>query len=68
MRSHAFIWNDWGWDSFLRVAYGLQAVAGYGDVDADLIQSSQARDAATELSSEVEEPTIRVYLGLGTGW
>ena len=68
LRSRAFIWNDWDWDSFIRVSYGLQPVAGYGDVNADLIQSSLARDAATELSAEIEPSTIRVYLGFGTGW
>ena len=68
LRSRAFIWNDWDWDSFIRVSYGLQPVAGYGDVNADLIQSSLARDAATELSAEIEPSTFRVYLGFGTGW
>ena len=50
------------------MSYGFQSTAGYGDVNADFIQSALARDAATELSAEFEEPTIRVYLGLGTGW
>ena len=62
------IWNDWDWDSFVRVAYGMQPTGGYGDVNSDMIQSSVARDAASELSSEVEDSTIRLYLGLGTGW
>jgi hypothetical protein len=68
LRVRSFIWNDWDWDSFLRVAYGLQSTAGYGDVNADLVQSSAARDASSELSDEVEPPTMRVYLGVGTGW
>ncbi len=68
LRVRAFIFNDWDWDSFLRVAYGFQPTAGYGDVNADLIQSSVARDAASELSDEVEPATLRVYLGIGTGW
>ncbi len=68
LRVRSFIWNDYDWDSFLRVAYGFDTVAGYGDVNADLIQSSLARDAATELSGETEEPTVRVYIGVGTGW
>ena len=68
LRIRSFIWNDFDWDSFVRVAYGFERVAGYGDVNADLIQSSLARDAATELSGEVEEPTVRVYIGIGTGW
>jgi len=68
IRVRSFLWNDWDWDSFLRVAYGLQTVAGYGDVNADFVQSSVARDAGTELSSEVEPPTLHLYLGLGTGW
>ena len=68
LRVRAFIWNDWDWDGFLRFAYGLQPTAGYGDVNADLIQSSAARDAGSELSSEVEPPTLRVYAGIGTGW
>ena len=68
LRSRAFIWNDWDWDGFIRLSYGLQATAGYGDVNFDLIQSSLARDAATELSAEIEPATLRVYLGFGTGW
>ena len=68
LRIRSFIWNDFDWDSFIRVAYGFQRTAGYGDVNADLVQSSVARDAATELSGEVEPPTLRLYLGLGTGW
>ncbi|MDP6931797.1 MAG: hypothetical protein QGG40_02730, partial [Myxococcota bacterium] len=68
LRVRSFIWNDWDWDSFLRVAYGMQSTAGYGDVNADIIQSSVARDAASELSDEVEPPTLRIYAGLGTGW
>ena len=68
LRVRSFIWNDFDWDSFVRVAYGFQRTAGYGDVNADTVQSSVARDAATELSGEVEAPTVRVYLGIGTGW
>ena len=68
LRTRSFIWNDWDWDGFLRISYGMQPTAGYGDVNADLIQSTLARDSVSELSAEVEEPTIRVYLGLGTGW
>ena len=68
IRIRSYIFNDWDWDSFMRVSYGLQSTAGYGDVNADLVQSSVARDAVSELSSEIEEPTMRVYLGIGTGW
>jgi hypothetical protein len=68
LRVRAFIWNDWDWDGFLRLSYGLQPTAGYGDVNADLISGSAARDAGTELSSEFEPPTLRIYAGLGTGW
>lgn len=68
LRIRSLIWNDFDWDSFIRVAYGFQRTAGYGDVNADMIQSSVARDAATELSGEVEPATLRVYLGIGTGW
>ena len=68
LRVRSFIWNDWDWDSFVRLAYGLQSTAGYGDVNADLISSSVARDSASELSDEVEPPTLRIYAGLGTGW
>ncbi|MCB9676714.1 MAG: PD40 domain-containing protein [Alphaproteobacteria bacterium] len=68
LRVRQFIWNDFDWDSFLRVSYGFRPTAGYGDVNADLIQSSVARDAASELSAEYEKPTFRVYAGLGTGW
>ncbi|MEC7987388.1 MAG: hypothetical protein VX278_19625, partial [Myxococcota bacterium] len=67
-RARTFIWNDWDWDGFLRISYGLQPTAGYGDVNADFVQSALARDSASELSAEVEPPTVRVYLGLGTGW
>ncbi len=68
LRVRSFIWNDWDWDSFFRVAYGLDATSGYGDVNNDLVQSSVARDASSELSDEVEPPTIRIYAGIGTGW
>ncbi len=68
LRVRQFLWNDWDWDSFVKVAYGFQPTAGYGDVNSDGIQSSVARDAASELSSELEPGTIRVYAGLGTGW
>ena len=68
LRIRSFIWNDWDWDSFLRVAYGLRPTAGYGDVNNDLIQSSVARDSTSELSDEVEPATIRIYAGIGTGW
>ena len=68
LRSRAFIWNDWDWDGFVRLSYGLQSTAGYGDVNFDLVQSSLARDAATELSAEIEPATLRLYLGFGTGW
>ena len=68
LRIRSFIWNDWDWDSFVRLAYGLRPTAGYGDVNADGISSSLARDSASELSSEIERPTLRVYVGIGTGW
>ena len=68
LRIRSFIWNDWDWDSFVRLAYGLQTTAGYGDVNADFVQSSVARDAATELSAEEEPSTLQVYEGIGTGW
>jgi len=68
LRVRQFIWNDFDWDSFVRLSYGFQPTAGYGDVNSDLIQSSVARDAASELSAEYEKPTFRVYAGLGTGW
>ena len=68
LRVRSFIWNDWDWDGFLRLSYGLQSTAGYGDVNADFVQSSVARDAASELSAELEPPTLRIYAGLGTGW
>ena len=68
VRVRAFIWNDWDWDCFVRGSYGLQPTSGYGDVNGDMIQSSVARDAASELSAEVEPATLRLYVGLGTGW
>ncbi|MFT7520182.1 MAG: hypothetical protein ACI9MC_002327, partial [Kiritimatiellia bacterium] len=68
VRVRAFIWNDWDWDGFVRASYGLQPTSGYGDVNGDMIQSSLARDAASELSAEIEPATLRIYVGLGTGW
>ncbi|MCA9567115.1 MAG: PD40 domain-containing protein [Myxococcales bacterium] len=68
LRVRQFIWNDWDWDSFVRVAYGFRPTAGYGDVNADNIQQAVARDAASELSTEQERPTFHIYAGLGTGW
>ena len=68
LRVRSFLWNDWDWDGFLRVSYGLQTTAGYGDVNADNIQSSVSRNAASELSSELEGSTFHIYAGLGTGW
>ena len=68
LRVRSFIWNDWDWDGFLRVSYGLQSTAGYGDVNADFIQSSVSRNSYSELSSEVEPSTFHIYAGLGTGW
>jgi hypothetical protein len=68
IRIRSFIWNDWDWDGFLRVSYGLQNTAGYGDVNADMLQSSVSRNAASELSAEIEGSTFHIYAGLGTGW
>lgn len=68
LRVRSFLWNDFDWDGFVRLSYGFRPTAGYGDVNADLIQSSSARDASTELSAEFEPATLRVYAGLGTGW
>lgn len=68
LRVRSFIFNDYDWDSFLRVSYGLRPTAGYGDVNQDMVQSSGARDATSELSAEYEPATVRVYLGVGTGW
>lgn len=68
LRVRSFIWNDFDWDSFVRVSYGFRPTAGYGDVNSDMVQGSIARDAVTELSNEFEPPRIRVYVGFGTGW
>ncbi len=68
VRVKQFIFNDWDWDSFVKVAYGPVPTAGYGDVNADNIQNGSVRDAASELSSEFEPNTVHVYVGLGTGW
>jgi len=56
------------WDSFVRFAYGFNRVRGYGDVNGDGIYDTSNNSFGDELSNETENPGLRVYIGLGTGW
>jgi len=68
LRLRSFIRNDWDWDSFLRVAWGMQDVSGTGDIDGDGLVYALPRAAFGLETREVEPSTVRIYLGLGTGW
>ncbi len=68
LRLSASAFNQGNWNSFLRVVYGFNTVRGYGDVNGDDIQDTTQSAIGDELSNEVEEPGVRVYVGLGTGW
>ena len=68
IRVRSVIYHSIGWDSFVRVAYGFQDVAGQGDVNGDDIFDSNTNAVAVELSNEIEPAGFRFYLGLGTGW
>jgi hypothetical protein len=68
MRVASVFRDGMGWDSFLRLAYGFNAIRGYGDVDGDGIYDTSENGLGDELSSESEPSGWRLYLGLGTGW
>lgn len=68
VRLNATMFHGMSWDSFLRLAYGFNEVRGYGDVDGDDIYDTSDNAFGDELSNETEEPGLRVYIGLGTGW
>ena len=65
LRLRSFIWNDWDWDSFLRLAYGFQSAVAYelGEEQARRVLGVEAAGGEGN-----EEPSWRVYLGIGTGW
>jgi hypothetical protein len=67
-RVRSVLYHSIGWDSFVRVAYGFQDIAGAGDVNGDDIVDSNTSAVAVELSNEIEPAGFRFYLGLGTGW
>ena len=68
LRVSASIFNTAGWDSFFRVVYGFNEIHGYGDVNGDDVQDSTDNSIGDELSNETEQPGLRFYVGLGTGW
>lgn len=68
LRLHATAFHTSSWDSFVRFAYGFNEVRGYGDVNGDDIYDTSDNAFGDELSNETEEPGLRVYIGLGTGW
>ena len=68
LRIRSVLYHGIGWDSFIRVAYGFQDIAGNGDVNGDDIIDSNTNALAVELSNEIEPAGFRFYLGLGTGW
>ena len=59
---------DVDWDSFVRVAYGFQSIRGYYDPNGDDITDTNQQTQGDSLSNEREPPSVRVYIGLGTGW
>ncbi len=68
IRLSATMMHTSSWDSFVRFAYGFNEVRGYGDVNGDDIYDTSDNALGDELSNETEEPGLRVYIGLGTGW
>ncbi len=68
LRVQSVMFHGATWDSFVRMAYGFNAVRGYGDVNGDDIFDTSNNGLGDELSNEREMPGLRVYLGLGTGW
>jgi len=68
LRIRANLFNRSTWNSFIRVAYGFNEVGGIFDVDGDDIVTNVDDPNLNAISSEKERPSIRFYIGLGTGW
>ena len=68
IRVPAVLFHGASWNSFLRFAYGFNEVRGIGDVNGDGITDTNDSAIGDELSNETEQPGLRVYIGLGTGW
>jgi hypothetical protein len=68
LRIAANLFNRSTWNSFIRVAYGFNEVGGIFDVDGDDIVTNVDDPNLNAVSSEKERPSIRFYIGLGTGW
>ncbi|MBL8614227.1 MAG: PD40 domain-containing protein [Deltaproteobacteria bacterium] len=68
LRVQSTMFHSSNWDSFLRFAYALNEIRGYGDVDGDGVFDTSPNAIGDELSNETEKPGLRVYIGLGTGW
>ncbi len=68
LRVQANIFNRSSWNSFIRVAYGFNEIGGIWDVDGDDIVTNVSDPNVGAISSEKEKPSIRLYVGLGTGW
>ena len=67
-RIRANLFNRSSWNSFIRLAYGFNEVGGMWDVDGDDIVTNVSDPNVGSLSSEREKPSLRLYIGLGTGW
>ncbi len=68
LRIRANLFNRSSWNSFIRVAYGFQEIGGIWDVDGDDIVTNVSDPNVGSISTEKEKPSIRLYIGLGTGW
>ncbi len=68
LRVQSVLFHGIPWNSFARLAYGFNAVRGYGDVDGDDIFDTSENGLGDELSNEKEPAGFRLYVGLGTGW
>jgi hypothetical protein len=68
LRMTSMLYHTASWNSFLRVAYALNEIRGYGDVNGDDVFDTNDSALGDELSNEYEPPGFRFYLGLGTGW
>ena len=72
LRLKCYAFNSFYWNSFVRVAYGFQKVYGVqsgnvsSDVNGDLIIEDHWPD--DPYRDEFEDPGVRFYFGLGTGW
>ena len=68
LRVHARTARTTPWDSILRVAYPLNTIHGFGDVNGDGVFQPGSRTIGDQPSSEVEGRCVRIFVGLGTGW